>query len=69
MFIAFTSNNVCNFVFFSNTTTQDLYFSSNIFVKILKKWYIGMVKNTVQALKYLSAHAVTLYMPGFKAIN
>ena len=28
-----------------------------------------MVKNTVQALKYLSAHAVTLYMPGFKAIN
>ena len=27
------------------------------------------VKNTVQALKYPSAHAVTLYMPGFKAIN
>ena len=26
-------------------------------------------KNTVQALKYPSAHAVTLYMPGFKAIN
>ena len=25
-------------------------------------------KNTVQALKYPSAHAVTLYMPGFKAI-
>ena len=26
-------------------------------------------KNTVQALKYPSAHAVTLYMAGFKAIN
>ena len=26
-------------------------------------------KNTVQALKYPSAHAVTLYMPGFKAIH
>ena len=26
-------------------------------------------RNTVQALKYLSAHAVTIYMPGFKAIN
>ena len=26
-------------------------------------------KNTVQALKYPSADAVTLYMPGFKAIN
>ena len=27
------------------------------------------IKNTVQALKYPSADAVTLYMPGFKAIN
>ena len=27
------------------------------------------MKNTVQALKYPSAHAVTPYMPGFKAIN
>ena len=26
-------------------------------------------KNTVQALKYPSADAVTLYMPGFKANN
>ena len=26
-------------------------------------------KNTVQALKYPSAHAVTLYMPGFNTIN
>ena len=26
-------------------------------------------KNNVQALKYPSAHAVTLYMPGLKAIN
>ena len=26
-------------------------------------------KNTMQALKYPSAHAVTLYMPCFKAIN
>ena len=26
-------------------------------------------KNNVQALKYPSAYAVTLYMPGFKAIN
>ena len=26
-------------------------------------------KNTVQALKYPSAHAVTVYMPGFKANN
>ena len=27
------------------------------------------MKNTVQALKYPSADAVTPYMPGFKAIN
>ena len=26
-------------------------------------------KNSMQALKYPSAHAVTLYMPGFKEIN
>ena len=26
-------------------------------------------KNNVQALKYPSAYAVTLYIPGFKAIN
>ena len=26
-------------------------------------------RNTVQALKYPLAHAVTLYMPGFKANN
>ena len=26
-------------------------------------------KNTVQALKYPLADAVTIYMPGFKAIN
>ena len=30
---------------------------------------IYSLKNTVQAHKYASAHAVTLYMPGFKAIN
>ena len=34
--------------------------------KIRQRTY---VKNTVQALKYPSAHAVTLYMPGSKAIN
>ena len=28
-----------------------------------------LMKNTVQALKYPWADAVTLYMPGFKAIN
>ena len=28
-----------------------------------------LIKNTVQALKYPWADAVTLYMPGFKAIN
>ena len=27
------------------------------------------IKNIVQALKYPSADAVTLYMPGFKALN
>ena len=28
-----------------------------------------LMKNTVQALKYPRADVVTLYMPGFKAIN
>ena len=30
---------------------------------------IQLQKNTVQALKYPSADAVSLYMPYFKAIN
>ena len=38
----------------------------------LTEWLLQratFLKNTVQALKYPSADAVTLYMPGFKAIN
>ena len=37
-------------------------------VDIAAKVYITW-ENTVQALKNPSAHAVTLYKPGFKAIN
>ena len=39
------------------------------FLQNFKKNSTDKKKNTVQALKYPSAHAVTLYMPGFKAIN
>ena len=49
----FDSRFVFSFIMFSSSLLVTLYTS----------------KNTVQALKYPPAHAVTLYMPVFKAIN
>ena len=47
-----------------NSSCLDTHFIPNNSALVIKQ-----IKNTVQALKYPSAHAVTLYMPGFKAIN
>ena len=49
-----------------------MYFEYKINLQIVSRYrdpQLQVTKNTVQALKYPSADAVTLYMPGFKAIN
>ena len=48
-----------------NAVTQTIY----LFIYQNSTNRMGTLKNTVQALKYPSADAVTLYMRGFKTIN
>ena len=47
----------------------NLNFQSLEIVSRYRDPQLQVTENTVQALKYPSADAVTLYMPGFKAIN